>query len=234
MKHQNQYPVIFFTLKDMKNMTYESFIENYKMLMSQTFYKFTELENSEKLDKFEKNIFQDIKEMKSNKTILKGALLYLSQMLEKHYKKKAIILIDEYDVPLQSAYVNGYYNQMVDFLRSVFSSSLKTNDALEKGIMTGCLRISKESIFTGLNNFNIYSILDDFSSSYFGFEQAEVEKILCDYHCLEQLDNVKNWYDGYLFGNTEIYNPWSVLKFVQKYLQEKAKPESFWANTYSL
>ena len=134
-------------------------------------------------------------------------------------------------MPLQSAYVNGYYDEMVDFLRSVFSTALKTNDSLERGVLTGCLRISKESIFTGLNNLNVYSILDDHTSTMFGFTAEEVRKLLSDYHMDEKFDEVKEWYDGYLFGSYEMYNPWRVLKYVQKYVQEKAKPESYWANT---
>ena len=233
MKHQNQYPVIFITLKDMKAMTFLEQKEQFAFLISNIISKYNELFTSQRLDKNDIDRLQRYKKEISTMIELKNSLLVISQCLEKHYGKKVILLIDEYDVPLQSAYINVYYDQMVDFLRSVFSSALKTNDALEKGIMTGCLRISKESIFTGLNNFNVYSILDNFSSSYFGFRQTEVEEILNDYNCLNQLNNVKEWYDGYLFGNTEIYNPWSVLKFVQKYTQEKAKPEPFWANTSS-
>ena len=164
---------------------------------------------------------------------LQDALLKLSHCLYMHYQQKVIILIDEYDVPLQSAYTNGYYDEMVDFLRNVFSSALKTNDALEKGVLTGCLRISKESIFTGLNNFNVYSIMDEQSSTRFGFTQQEVNELLNEYNFLEQKDEVKEWYDGYLFGSTEIYNPWSVLKYVLKAIQSKPEPESFWANTSS-
>ncbi len=164
---------------------------------------------------------------------LQDALLKLSHCLYMHYQQKVIILIDEYDVPLQSAYTNGYYDEMVDFLRNVFSSALKTNDALEKGVLTGCLRISKESIFTGLNNFNVYSIMDEQSSTRFGFTQQEVNELLNEYNFLEQKDEVKEWYDGYRFGSTEIYNPWSVLKYVLKTIQSKPEPESFWANTSS-
>ena len=150
---------------------------------------------------------------------LQDALLKLSHCLYMHYQQKVIILIDEYDVPLQSAYTNGYYDEMVDFLRNVFSSALKTNDALEKGVLTGCLRISKESIFTGLNNFNVYSIMDEQSNTRFGFTQQEVNELLNEYNFLEQKDEVKEWYDGYRFGSTEIYNPWSVLKYVLKTIQ---------------
>jgi len=226
MKYQNQYPVLFMTLKDMKAMTFLEQKEQFSFLVSNMLSKYSELFTSQKLDEDEIERLQRYKKERCTLTELKNSLLFISQCMEKHYESKIILLIDEYDVPLHSAYLNGYYDQMVDFLRSVFSSSLKTNDALEKGIMTGCLRISKESIFTGLNNFNVYSILDNYSSSYFGFKQIEVEKILRDYNCVDQINNIKEWYDGYLFGNTEIYNPWSVLKFIQKYIQEKKQSQS--------
>ena len=150
----------------------------------------------------------------ASKNELAESLLNISICLEKYYHQKVIILIDEYDVPLQSAYQNNYYDEMVDFLRSVFSSALKTNDALEKGIMTGCLRISKESIFTGLNNFTSYSILNNIGNEYFGFNENEVKQLLEDYQLSSYMNEVKEWYDGYLFGNTEIYNPWSTLMYV--------------------
>ena len=136
-------------------------------------------------------------------------------MCRKYYHQKVIILIDEYDVPLQAAYQHNYYDEMVEFLRNVFSSSLKTNDALEKGIMTGCLRISKESIFTGLNNFSSYSILDNIGNEFFGFTEKEVKQLLKDYDLFDSFDEVKEWYDGYLFGNLEIYNPWSTFCYIK-------------------
>ena len=159
---------------------------------------------------------------------LKFSLRIISNALYTHYHQKIIILIDEYDVPLQSAYQNNYYDEMVDFLRSVFSSVLKTNDALEKGIMTGCLRISKESIFTGLNNFTSYSILNNGGNEYFGFNENEVKQLLEDYNLKDYIDEAKEWYDGYLFGNTEIYNPWSTLMYVKNKIQDQSfKPVSF-------
>ena len=143
-----------------------------------------------------------------------------------------IILIDEYDVPLQAAYQYGYYDEMVDFIRSVFSSALKTNDALEKGIMTGCLRISRESIFTGLNNFSSYSILDSTSDEFFGFTEKEVKEMLSAYQLEDCIEEVKDWYDGYKFGNIEIYNPWSTLMYIKNKTNNRDnKPVSYWANT---
>ena len=231
MKHQNQYPVIFITLKDMKNMKFENQIEQFASLMADIIKQNIEIIDDSILDNDDINRLKRLKSETAQIIELKNSLKYLSSYLERYYHQKVIILIDEYDVPLQSAYVNGYYDEMVDFLRSVFSTALKTNDSLERGVLTGCLRISKESIFTGLNNLNVYSILDDHTSTMFGFTAEEVRKLLSDYHMDEKFDEVKEWYDGYLFGSYEMYNPWSVLKYVQKYVQEKAKPESYWANT---
>ena len=231
MKHQNQYPVIFITLKDMKNMKFENQIEQFASLIADIIKQNIEIIDDSILDNDDINRLKRLKSETAQIPELKNSLKYLSSYLERYYHQKVIILIDEYDVPLQSAYVNGYYDEMVDFLRSVFSTALKTNDSLERGVLTGCLRISKESIFTGLNNLNVYSILDDHTSTMFGFTAEEVRKLLSDYHMDEKFDEVKEWYDGYLFGSYEMYNPWSVLKYVQKYVQEKAKPESYWANT---
>ena len=233
MLHQNQYPVIFMTLKDMKRTDYHQQIDKFASLISDITKKNPELYTSPYIDDDDKNILKTYKNRTCSMNDLQDALLKLSHCLYMHYQQKVIILIDEYDVPLQSAYTNGYYDEMVDFLRNVFSSALKTNDALEKGVLTGCLRISKESIFTGLNNFNVYSIMDEQSSTRFGFTQQEVNELLNEYNFLEQKDEVKEWYDGYRFGSTEIYNPWSVLKYVLKTIQSKPEPESFWANTSS-
>ncbi len=221
------------TLKDMKRTDYHQQIDKFASLISDITKKNPELYTSPYIDDDDKNILKMYKNRTCSMNDLQDALLKLSHCLYMHYQQKVIILIDEYDVPLQSAYINGYYDEMVDFLRNVFSSALKTNDALEKGVLTGCLRISKESIFTGLNNFNVYSIMDEQSSTRFGFTQQEVNELLNEYKFLEQKDEVKEWYDGYRFGSTEIYNPWSVLKYVLKTIQSKPEPESFWANTSS-
>lgn len=166
--------------------------------------------------------------MNASEDELKNSLLNISQCLEQYYHQKVIILIDEYDVPLQAAYQNDYYEDMVDFLRSVFSSSLKTNDALEKGIMTGCLRISKESIFTGLNNFTSYSILNNIGNEFFGFTEKEIRQMLEDYGLSNYVEEVKEWYDGYMFGNLEIYNPRSTLMYIKNKTQDQYfKPISF-------
>ena len=159
---------------------------------------------------------------------------FISKCLKKHYHQNVIILIDEYDVPLQSAYINGYYDEMVEFLRNIFSTALKTNDSLERGVLTGCLQIAKESIFTGLNNFSVRSILNQYSSDCFGFEQNEIDELLKYYDLYDKKGYIKEWYDGYCFYDKEIYNPWSTLLYVKELLGDRniaAIP--FWANTSS-
>lgn len=232
LKHQNQYPVIFISLKDMKKNSLEKQLIKFKEVISFCAKKYLELLESPFLIESEKELFKKYVDGISNEDELESSLLNISYYLNKHYQQKVIILIDEYDVPLQVAYQGDYYEEMVEFLRSVFSSSLKTNDALEKGIMTGCLRISKESIFTGLNNFTSYSILDSISNEFFGFTEKDVKQLLKDYNLNNFIYEVKEWYDGYLFGNLEIYNPWSTLSYVKRKVSDKNyKPCSFWANT---
>ena len=216
----------------MKNLTFDDQISSFGDVIKNVILQNKELLESVYVDESDQLILQDFRFLRASLNQLKYALKTISRCLYKHYHQKVIILIDEYDVPLQSAYQNNYYDEMVDFLRSVFSSSLKTNDALEKGIMTGCLRISKESIFTGLNNFTSYSILNNIGNEYFGFNENEVKQLLEDYQLSSYIDEVKEWYDGYLFGNTEIYNPWSTLMYVKNKIQDQSfKPVSFWANT---
>ena len=234
MRHQNQYPVIFLSLKEMGKIKFESQIEKYRETVSFCAKDNLELLNSPYLLDSEKVLYKKYIDGAANQNELESSLLNLSYFLHKHYHQKVIILIDEYDVPLQSAYQNNYYDEMVDFLRSIFSSSLKTNNALEKGIMTGCLRISKESIFTGLNNFKSYSILYKTREEFFGFTEKEVQQLLADYHMSQNMNEVKEWYDGYLFGNHEVYNPWSTLMYVgSKMDSPNNKPQSYWANTSS-
>ena len=234
IKHQNQYPTIFISLKEMKNPTFEEQIATFKDIVKNVVLQNKELLESSYVDESDQIILQDFRFLRSSLNQLKYSLKTVSRCLNHHYHQKVIILIDEYDVPLQSAYQNNYYDEMVDFLRSVFSSTLKTNDALEKGIMTGCLRISKESIFTGLNNFSSYSVLNNISNEYFGFTEGEVKQMLDDYDLSDSMDEVKEWYDGYMFGNLEIYNPWSTLMYVKNKRYDSCfKATSFWANTSS-
>lgn len=232
LKHQNKYPTIFISLKEMKNLTFDAQISSFSNVIYELLEKNLEILSSDQLSDTTKDILYKLHNRSSSIEDLKISLRVITNALYTYYQQKVIVLIDEYDVPLQAAYQNNYYEEMVEFLRSVFSSALKTNDALEKGVMTGCLRISKESIFTGLNNFTAYSVLNNISSESFGFTESEVKKLLKDYNLSEKMDEVKKWYDGYQFGNKEIYNPWSTLMYVKNITQDVSfKPISFWANT---
>ncbi len=234
MKHQNQYPVIFLSLKEMTNLSYERQLNAFSSIIYELLEKNLELLESDHLTDITKNKLNSLHSETASIEDLSTSLRIISQAMFAHYHEKVIILIDEYDVPMQAAYQNDYYDKMVDFLRSVFSSSLKTNDALEKGIMTGCLRISKESIFTGLNNFSSYSILDNIANECFGFTTKEVEQLLSDYQLSQSMNEVREWYDGYRFGDLEIYNPWSTLSYVKYRIRDVSfRPVSFWANTSS-
>lgn len=232
LKVQNKYPTIFISLKEMKNLTFDAQISSFSNVIYELLEKNLEILSSDQLSDTTKDILNKLHNRSSSVEDLKISLRVITNALYTYYQQKVIVLIDEYDVPLQAAYQNNYYEEMVEFLRSVFSSTLKTNDALEKGVMTGCLRISKESIFTGLNNFTAYSVLNNISSEFFGFTELEVKQLLKDYNLSEKMDEVKKWYDGYQFGNKEIYNPWSTLMYVKNITQDVSfKPISFWANT---
>lgn len=232
MKRQNQYPVIFITLKDMKRGNYKEQVEKFAAIISAEVGKYPELFGSLLLDEYDKEVLMKYRRKESSVSDLQDALLNISNLLQKHYHKKVVILIDEYDVPLQDAYLNHYYNEMTIFLNNVFSAALKTNDSLERGVLTGCLRIAKESIFTGLNNFTVFSIFHEAASRLFGFTQEEMDELLKYYKLEGYRERVKEWYDGYVFGGREIYNPWSVLHYIEKLMISSVKePESFWANT---
>ena len=232
LKVQNKYPTIFISLKEMKSLTFDAQISSFSNVIYELLDKNLEILSSDQLSDTTKDILNKLHNRSSCVEDLKISLRVITNALYTYYQQKVIVLIDEYDVPLQAAYQNNYYEEMVEFLRSVFSSALKTNDALEKGVMTGCLRISKESIFTGLNNFTAYSVLNNISSESFGFTELEVKQLLKDYNLSEKMDEVKEWYDGYQFGNNEIYNPWSTLMYVKNITQDVSfKPISFWANT---
>lgn len=232
LKVQNKYPTIFISLKEMKSLTFDAQISSFSNVIYELLEKNLEILSSDQLSDTTKDILNKLHNRSSCIEDLKISLRIITNALYTYYQQKVIVLIDEYDVPLQAAYQNNYYEEMVEFLRSVFSSALKTNDALEKGVMTGCLRISKESIFTGLNNFTAYSVLNNISSEFFGFTELEVKQLLKAYNLSEKMDEVKEWYDGYQFGNKEIYNPWSTLMYVKNITQDVSfKPISFWANT---
>lgn len=232
LKAQNKYPTIFISLKEMKSLTFDAQISSFSNVIYELLEKNLEILSSNQLSDTTKDILNKLHNRSSSAEDLKISLRVITNALYTYYQQKVIVLIDEYDVPLQAAYQNNYYEEMIEFLRSIFSSALKTNDALEKGVMTGCLRISKESIFTGLNNFTAYSVLNNISSEFFGFTELEVKQLLKAYNLSEKMDEVKEWYDGYQFGNKEIYNPWSTLMYVKNITQDVSfKPISFWANT---
>lgn len=193
MKQQNQYPVILLTLKDMKNNTFEKQLTMFSFLIQEIIRDNQELLTSERINEFDKERIIRLYRGSQSEVESQNALKFISGCLKMHHQKQVIILIDEYDVPLQNAYLNGYYDEMDAFLRNVFSAALKTNDALEKGILTGCLRIAKESIFTGLNNFKVISIFDETSNQRFGFTQKDIDKLLQNYNASEYHGQVKEW-----------------------------------------
>ncbi len=233
LKHQQQYPVIFMTLKSAKQPTYEMAYACLVDEICKEFEKHSYVLQGE-MPQRNREIFERVSLGKGSDDEYATAFAFLSECLFKYHKKKAIILIDEYDVPLENAYFRGFYDEMIDFIRSLFESALKTNPYLEKSVITGCLRISKESIFTGLNNLETDSVLHTRFGDSFGFTQEEVEGLLAYYGLSEQLEEVKKWYDGYLFNDFEIYNPWSILKYVndrKDHVTEFALP--YWSNTSS-
>ena len=234
MQHQQLYPVIFLSLKSAKQPTYALAYMELKKRISEEYKRHRYVLQGEILTADEKARFEAISAIMDDDSLYTDALGFLSMCLAKYHGEKTIILIDEYDVPLENAYFEGFYDKMIKFIRSLFESALKTNPYLEKSVITGCLRISKESIFTGLNNLEMDSVLHTRYGDSFGFTQEEVEAMLAYYDLSEQLDEVKKWYDGYLFNNFEIYNPWSLLKYVndrKDHVTEFALP--YWSNTSS-
>ena len=234
MQHQQRYPVIFMTLKSAKqdsyDMAYASLIDE----ISKEFKRHAYLLQGESLSPKEKQEFQLVMDKEAQPIAYAKALGFLSECLTKYHGHKTIILIDEYDVPLENAYLQGFYDEMIGFIRSLFESALKTNPYLEKGIITGCLRISKESIFTGLNNLKVDSVLHTDYADSFGFTEAEVQEMLAYYDLSAELPEVKQWYDGYLFNRIEIYNPWSIINFVydrDRKITQFALP--YWSNSSS-
>ena len=234
MAHQGQYPVIKLSLKSAKQPSYEMAYKSLKGEIAKEFSRHNYLLCGEWLNDDEKERFRLIEGDKEEDIIYAKALDLLSACLEKYHNKKVIILIDEYDVPLENAYFQGFYDKMVVFIRSLFESALKTNDSLEFAVITGCLRISRESIFTGLNNPKIYSLSKYQFADCFGFTETEVREMLTYYGMQDKLDKVREWYDGYLFGNKEIYNPWSIINYVDGVCANPdASPEAYWSNTSS-
>ncbi len=233
-KYMGQYPVISISLKSMKQPTWEESFMQFKEIIACEFERHYECLNNSRLVGRKYKRIQDVINDTADNAVYNTALKLLSDCLYEVYGQKVIVLIDEYDVPLENAYFNGFYNEMINLIRSVFESVLKTNDSLEFAIMTGCLRISKESIFTGLNNLNVYPVTDNAFSQYFGFTEQEVKKIADYYGLPDCFEIIKKWYDGYLFGETEIYNPWSVLNYIQFALNNRKRiPKAYWINTSS-
>ena len=232
-EYMGKYPVISVTLKSMKQATYEESFYCLKEEIAREYLRHEKILDS--LDQEEdREKFRRFVVWKAQPEEYLGALRFLSECLFQVYGKNSVILIDEYDVPLENAYFGGFYDRMVSLVRSLFESALKTNDYLEFAVVTGCLRISKESIFTGLNNLNVVSITNDTFAEYFGFTQEEVEKMLKDYGLEENLETVQKWYDGYRFGETEVYNPWSVINYVYScYKNKQAFAKPYWSNTSS-
>lgn len=235
LAHMGQYPVISVSLKSMKQYSYELAYEMLKKAVGGEYSRHWEaVEASGRLSGANLERYLRIRDLKGSEGDYADALKFLSECLYICTGRKSIILIDEYDVPLENAYFSGFYEKMVSVIRSLFESALKTNDYLEFAVVTGCLRISKESIFTGLNNLNVVSITNSSFAEHFGFTQEEVERMLQDYGLEENLETVRKWYDGYRFGETEVYNPWSVINYVNScYHDKKAFAKPYWSNTSS-
>ena len=236
-EYMGKYPVVLLSLKSVEGLTFEEARASLCELIAGEVRRFKFLEKSDRLDDDEKNAYHDLIFIQNLKetilgTKLKFSLKKISELLYKHYGQKAIILIDEYDVPLDKAFQHGYYREMVTLIRGLFGEAFKTNDFLQFAVLTGCLRISKESIFTGLNNFKVYAANDLRYDEAFGFTNEEVKRLLADYHLEEHFAEVKEWYDGYHFGNADIYCPWDVINYVDDLVFDpKARPKAYWINS---
>ena len=229
ISYQGQFPVIFLTFKDIKCATWDDTYQKIVMLIAMEFARHNELENSDKLTVYEREQYIALAKGQGSMVEYQMSLQMLSLFLYKHYNKECIIIIDEYDTPIQQGHTCRFYNEIVDFMRAFFSGGLKDNSNLAYGFLTGILRVAKESIFSGLNNLKINSILDQSYSQYFGFTKDEVKDMLLYYGVAEKYEEVCTWYDGYLFGNTEIFNPWSVIN----YISDNCFPKAFWQSTGS-
>ena len=236
-EYMGKYPVIFLSLKNVDGLDFEEAESRFVELLGEEAERFLFLLNSDKLSENEKSKYHALIELKNGKYTMDHGLLIsslqiLSRLLYKHYGQKTIILIDEYDVPLDKAFQHGYYKEMVSLIRGIFGQALKTNEYLQFAVLTGCLRVSKESIFTGLNNFKVLSITDARFDEQFGFTDSEVRQLLENYHLESHMDETKEWYDGYHFGDTDVYCPWDVINHVDRLCGEPgAEPQSYWINT---
>ena len=236
-EHMGKYPVIFLSFKGVEGLTYDEAFDVLVRVIGKEISRVSFLADSDKLTMLEREQYKGLTIIEDgsfvfSKDKLISSLQLLSQLLYKHYGQKVVILIDEYDVPLDKAFQNGYYKEMVSLIRGLFGQALKTNEFLQFAVLTGCLRVSKESIFTGLNNFEINSIVDIDHDEQFGFTDDEVMKLLSDYDRSERYPDVKEWYDGYHFGNADIYCPWDVINFAKKLVSDpSARPSAFWINS---
>ena len=236
-EYMGKFPVIFLSLKGVEGLTYDEAFEAFVRIMGKEVTRLSFLADSDKLTQIEQEQYKGLTIMKNGRLVfdkekLISSLQLLSQLLYKHYGKKVVILIDEYDVPLDKAFQNGYYKEMVSLIRGLFGQALKTNEFLQFAVLTGCLRISKESIFTGLNNFKVMSITDSRFDEQFGFTDSEVKKLLSDYGMDSHFDEVKEWYDGYHFGKADVYCPWDVINHVDHLRDDgEAKPQTYWINS---
>lgn len=236
-EHMGKYPVIFFSLKSVEGLKFENARYRIIEMIGREAQRYEFLAESDKLSENEKAQYKALIALDNGKytmddDILISGIQMLSHLLYKHYGQKTVILIDEYDVPLDKAFENGYYKEMVSLIRGIFGMALKTNDSLQFAVLTGCLRISKESIFTGLNNFEVLSVLNTQYDEAFGFTDGEVKQILEDYNLSDHYPDVKEWYDGYHFGNTDIYCPWDVIRYCKNLCADPAAlPEDFWSNS---
>ena len=223
MSEQGKYPVIFISLKDLKGDTWEKCFENLKKTMYKIFNKYEFVR--EKLNIVEKRQFDKIWEMRDSKQSFKTSLLDLSNYLNKYYGEKVIILIDEYDAPIINAFDKGYYNEAMNFFQTFYSSALKTNNSLKYGVLTGITRVIKEGMFSGLNNLYVNTILSKDYSEYFGFFESEVIEMLEYFDMKYKIEEVREWYNGYIFGESKVYNPWSIVNYVRK-----KEIKAYWAN----
>ena len=224
---QGIYPVVFLTFKDVKFDTWEATIHKIRGLLQEEYGRHPELASSDKIADYEKEYFQKVLNGTASEVDLTSALEKLSKMLTAHYKKAPIIIIDEYDTPIQEGYSKDFYDEIIGFMRNFFSGAFKDNRNLSYGFLTGILRIAQESIFSGLNNLTVNSVMDEEYDNYFGFTQGEVKEMLEYYGMSEKESELKEWYDGYLFGSEEIYNPWSVINYIAK----GGIPQAYWVNT---
>lgn len=225
--HQGKYPVIFLTFKDVKFDTWEATLEKIRAILQEEYGRHQELAGSEKLSDYEKEYFSRILDGTANEVALTSALERLSKMLAVHYGVAPVIIIDEYDTPIQEGYSKDFYEEIIGFMRNFFSGAFKDNRNLSYGFLTGILRIAQESIFSGLNNLTVNSVMDEEYDRYFGFTGEEVRRMLAYYGVSEKEGELKDWYDGYLFGREEIYNPWSVINYISR----GCVPQAYWANS---